>query len=468
MRDIIDQIRAVLDAQDAERELNDSQKKNISKLSKSITDQFKQAEESLTQMFSVSALLMKVFAQIGESVTELKEMDTCLTEISKESDRLSQSQLKQLGENSFEIANKYGKTATDYLSRVQEATRAGYENAQAIAELSIAIQSAGNVTADVANSYVTAADNAYNLGGDIEKLTEIFDGANKITNENSVTMSDLAEAMAIAGSTAAGFGVDASEATAAIATISTATQQSGTEVADAFKAILLNIRQVSDEEEGIDAKGLAKYEKACKSLGVSLKETKNGVLSLRDPMEVLEELSDVYNKLDDSDIRKANLLDSVGGNFNATALDALLGQFDNYKVMLQQYEDGSGSMAREAEMTADSWEGSASRLANTFTNIVGNIADSDFVTGGINLLNDFLSLINNVTDAIGSMGSVLATVGIASFIKNLGRQKALGNCLEFLSWPNIVKEMIRWFKVQAYVFGSSKINQRGVNAGTVS
>lgn len=36
----------------------------------------------------------------------------------------------------------------------------------------------------------------------------------------------------------------------------------------------------------------------------------------------------------------------------------------------------------------------------------------------------------------------------------------------FLSWSNIDKEMIKWFIVQVYVFGSFKINQRGVIAGT--
>ncbi len=35
-----------------------------------------------------------------------------------------------------------------------------------------------------------------------------------------------------------------------------------------------------------------------------------------------------------------------------------------------------------------------------------------------------------------------------------------------LSWSNIDKEMIRWFIVQVYAFGSFKINQRGVIAGT--
>lgn len=36
----------------------------------------------------------------------------------------------------------------------------------------------------------------------------------------------------------------------------------------------------------------------------------------------------------------------------------------------------------------------------------------------------------------------------------------------FLNWSNIGKEMIKWFKLQVYAFGSSKINQRGVIAGT--
>ena len=95
--------------------------------------------------------------------------------------------------------------------------------------------------------------------------------------------------------------------------MSASTQQSGSEVARAFKAILLNIRQVSDEEEGIDTKGLTKYEKACNALGVSLKETKDGLMQTRNAMDVLNDLSEAYNKLSENEIKRANLLNSVGG-----------------------------------------------------------------------------------------------------------------------------------------------------------
>lgn len=260
-----------------------------------------------------SSSLMFAVSKTKEAVSELKEVDTLLTEISKANDKLSKSQLKEIGSSSFGTSSKYGKKAPDYLSGVQEASRAGYQNAKDIAELSVAIQGAGDVTDETANKYVIATDKAYKLGGSIEKLTKIFDGSNYITNHNAVNMTELAEGMTIVGSTAASLGVDVNETTAALGTMSATTQQSGSEVARAFRAILLNIRQISDEEEGVDAEGLTKYEKACNALNVKLKETKNGVQSLRDPMTVLKELSEEYNKLDESDIKRTNLLNSVGG-----------------------------------------------------------------------------------------------------------------------------------------------------------
>ena len=36
-------------------------------------------------------------------------------------------------------------------------------------------------------------------------------------------------------------------------------------------------------------------------------------MSLRDPMEVIKDLSEEYTKLDANDIRRTNLLSSVGG-----------------------------------------------------------------------------------------------------------------------------------------------------------
>lgn len=117
----------------------------------------------------------------------------------------------------------------------------------------------------------------------------------------------------------------------------------------------------------------------------------------------------------------------------STQLDALLRNWDMYEKMLSEYKAGTGSMAVEAEKTANSWEGSLNRLSNTWASVVNNIADSDAVTTSINGLNDILGIINKITNTLGSVGTIAATtftvlaVGLKmnKFEKLAGRAKMI-------------------------------------------
>lgn len=142
---------------------------------------------------------------------------------------------------------------------------------------------------------------------------------------------------------------------------------------------------------------------------------------LRDPVNVLRELSAEYNRLNDSDVRKKNLLDSLGSVPAATQFDALLSQWDTYEQMLAQYAGGTGSMAAQAETAVSSWEGSLGRLNNTWTATVGSIADSDAIVTAINLLNNLLSTINKITGALGPFSSMGLFAGLFAGIKNVGK-----------------------------------------------
>lgn len=395
--------------------------RGLGKLGANLRQQLKQAAESFAQWISVSSAIMLLVSKTKQAITELKEVDTLLTEISKANDNLTKSQLVGIGDRSFETASRYGRKATDYLAGVQEMSRAGYQDAEAMGELSVKAQGAGAMTADVANSFIVATDKAYKLNGSLTELTEVMDGINYITNHNAVNMTELSEGFSIVASTAASFGVDANELSAALGTMAASTQQSGSEVARAFRAILLNIRQVSDEEEGIDAEGLTKYENACSALNVKLKETKNGVQELRDPMEVLKELSIEYNKLSDTDIRKVNLLNSVGGKLRATQLDALLRGWSDYETMLGQFADGLGSMDKEAAKTAGSLEGKLNTLSNTWTDTVENIANTDAIKAGVDALTGMLNIVDGLTQGFsvlsslgGKMNSAWGTIGAIS------------------------------------------------------
>ena len=328
----------------------DTQQRGMGKLGLAFKDQWAQAVDSFKTWLSASSVVMLAVSKTKEAVTELKEIDTILTEISKTNDKLSKSDLKNIGNNAFETASKYGKKATDYLSGVQEASRAGYENAENIAELSTAAQGAGDMTAELANSYIIATDKAYGMEGSVQKLTQTLDGANEITNHNAVNMTELAEGMKVVGSQAASSQISVEETTAALGTLIAVTQQGGSQMGNAFKGILMNLRQVTGEVDGeeIDQESLTKYEKACEALGVSLSEVKDGAVSLKEPMQILKELSAEYTKLDKDDAKRANLLSAIGGKYRANALNAILENWSTYENMLQQYADGDGSMAEEA------------------------------------------------------------------------------------------------------------------------
>ena len=72
-------------------------------------------------------------------------------------------------------------------------------------------------------------------------------------------------------------------------------------------------------------------------------------------------------------------------------------------------------------MTVDSWVGSVKRLCNTWTSTVGNFANSDAIVSAVNHLNNLLTVINNVTENLGSFGTIGLSglgIGITAFVKN--------------------------------------------------
>ena len=372
-------------------------------------------------------VISSVTNEIRSAVTELKNMDDILTEISKTSDRTEDS-LRTLGESSFDVASTYGRTASDYLLGVQEMSRAGFGEKQSedLAELSLRAQAAGDMTAEMANQYIIATNAAYGLEGNIDALNKVLDSQNYITNRNALNMENLSEATKIAASQASASGVAIDELTAAVGTMVATTQQGGNIAGRALKGILMNIQQVKadaadigDGGEAITTESLSKYEAATKALGVSLKEVKNGVWALRDPMQVLKELSEAVRKESEDSVKVANLISSVGGKYRGNQLIALLENWDTYEKMLAEFnsEEAVGSAAEEAAKSANNWAGSINQVKNSWSELVNQFINSDNAITIIQTLND---IIQDLTDsaATGTL-KVLANL-LTDIVKTLG------------------------------------------------
>ena len=325
-----------------------------------------------------SKLLTNFSDQFQYSLSQLREVDNILTDIRRLNATLSKSDLADIGKKAYAAADKYGQNVTDYLSTVRFLTQAGYKNAAELADLTLSLQNAGDLTADLAQTYITAADHAYDLNGNIQQLRTTLDGANNISNLNAVNLSDLAVGMATVGTQAADAGVQINEVTAAIGTMATAANVTGADAGNAFLNILNNL-SFSDN-------------------------------SLQTPMEQLAAIADTYQNLDADSSERSNILSLLGTENDQAAIDALLSNWNLYQTMLSEYATGGGSISEEAALTADSWESSTNRLQNSWVNFIDTLVDQDAIVGTTNALSDLLNGIASITDTVGALPPLIAGV----------------------------------------------------------
>lgn len=329
-------------------------------------DRIRNMFRGIVKIWDVLNLTSLALNQFHKSLHTLKENDTILTEIAKSSE-FTKRQLKELGEEAFTAAGKYGKASGDYLLAVQEMAGSGYGAlSKELGELSLLAQSAGGMTAEMANNYLLATDAAYKYGGSVDELNTVLDGAYNISNRNPVSLTDIADAALVSSSFAADAGIAVNEMTAAEAVMIAVTKRSGSEIGRAFRNIILNLQQVSGEFDGeiIGEEQLKKVEERCRSFGVALANIQDGGKTLRSPMEVLKELSEVYNTLPDHSADKQGFISDLGGKDDTDSVRALLSQWDLYEKMVGEFSSGTGSALEAANMTADSWEGRLGRLQN--------------------------------------------------------------------------------------------------------
>ena len=387
---------------------------------KSTTDKIKDMMGHVSKVSSAFGIASMAVNNFVKSLRTLKSNDTILVEISKTSE-MTKQQLKELGDEAFRTASKYGQLSSGYLLGVQEMARSGYEDAsKELGELSLLAQSAGDMTADSANNYLLATDAAYKYSGSVEKLNAALDGANYISNKNSASLTDIADATRVSASFAANAGVAIDELTAAEATMIAVTKRSGSEIGRAFRSIVLNLQQVSGEFDGevIDEEQLKKVEDRCHSLGVELEYMQNGIATLRNPMEVLKDLADVYNSLPDNSAEKQGLISDLGGKYHANALSSLLSRWDLYEKMLGEFSQGTGSALEEAEKTANSWEGRLNSLQNSWDSFINSLTNKTAITSGIFFFDRLIQGAESLTDTIGEIPVVLTAVNSAMVAMN--------------------------------------------------
>lgn len=331
----------------------------------------------------VTAVVYTPIRKLKEAVQELKAVDTEMVTIQKVTGQTIE-QLEDLSNSAYKTAAAYGATASTYVGSVAEFAKAGYSDlADELGELALKTQTAGDVEKETANQFLLSVDAAYKYKGNIEELNAVLDGANQIGNEYATSVQKVAEGLGIVAPVAASAKISIGELTAAIGTITAVTQRSGSEAARALRALILNIQgDVSSEinedtgerwsQEEIDAMATS-----LQKFGVYTETVTNGLKEMRNPMEVIGEMSEKFKAGIITEYDLNRLVSDMGGKLRSNQLMALIQHWDMYESMLETYKDSAGSADRELAIYLESWESKLNQVSSAWTQFVAGFGIED-------------------------------------------------------------------------------------------
>ena len=364
-------------------------------------------------------LIRPFIKHLNEATTELKAMNGEMVSIQKVTGA-TDAEMQRLKDSAFGVAGALGSTPSDYLASVTKWAQAGYkELSEQLGELSAKTQVVGDVNEETANKFLLAVDAAYKYKGNVGQLTRVLDGANEISNTYATSVDKLANGMGIVSSLAEQAGMKVEETMAAIGTITAKTQESGNSAARALRALILNIQGSTEIE--IDAETGERWTEdeiqrtaaALGKLNVATREYKDGVVSLRNPMEAIGELSEKYRRGLVTEAQLQEVVASLGGKVRSNQLMALIQGFDTYQKMIETYRDSVGSADAELEIYLNGWEAKSNRLVAQWTQFVESFKASDISMGLLDVGNRLMEIANTPTGRIKALAAAIMVLNVA-------------------------------------------------------
>lgn len=393
---------------------------NLQKTTNILGDSLGNIVKKIVAWQVINAAVATVIRSFKEAVATLKEVDTELVAIQKVTNN-TDAEMAKLSQHAYEVASQYGVTVTDYLESTGTFAKAGYkELSEDMAELATKTQLVGDVNAETANQFLLSADAAYKLNGNVTALSEVLDKANVIENNYATSIQKIAEGLPNVASIASMTNVSIDELMAALGTITSVTQESGSRASYALRALLLNI--MGDTKTEIED-GVSWTKEEIESLSDVLwkysrdaMEAAQATGSIVNPMEAIAGLAQAYKEGVLTEAELAQIESDLGGKLRTNQLDALIKNYDMYSEMLDKVADSAGSADEEVSIMLSSWESKANILKNTWTEFISKTVDTGWIKGLLDALTWLIDGFDNLGNAILVAAGILTAIKLPSII----------------------------------------------------
>ena len=318
----------------------------------------------------------------------------------------SSEQMAKFAEEANKSAKALSTTTTAYTDAALIYYQQGLsgDEVKERTDATIKLANVSRQSAEEVSSQMTSIWNNFSKGG--ENLEYYADVITKLGATTASSSSEIADGLSKFAAVADTVGLSYEKASAALATVVAETRQSADTVGTAFKTLFARVEGLQlgkTLEDGVD---LNKYSKALDTVGVKILDNNKQIKQMD---TILDELGAKWDTIGESE--QIALAQTVAGVRQYTQFMSLMNNYDKVQKNQTIAEDSEGTLQKQADIYAESWEAANKRVKAAAQGIYDELLNDKFFIGLNNSLAGILEGINKFIKSLGGIPGVLGLLG---------------------------------------------------------
>ena len=360
----------------------------------------------------------------------------------------STEQMADFAKNANKAAKELSTTTTAYTNAALIYYQQGNDDATVLEKTDVTAKMA-NVTgtsAQAVSDQLTAIWNNFNASGEesYEKYADVLTALGAATASST---DEIAGGLEKFASVADMIGLSYEYAASALATITATTRQSEDVVGTALKTIFARIQGLNLGETLDDGTTLNKYSEALSKVGISIKDSAG---NLKDMDTILNEMGSKWQTI--SKDQQVALAQTVAGVRQYNQLVSLMNNWDFMQENLDIANNAEGTLDKQSEIYAESWEAASKRVQASLETIYMAILKDDFFIGLTNGFSVIIEGVDGLIDSLGGVKGVIALLGtVLTSVFQEQMTAGINNALyNFTRFTGVAQQEMQKMQQEAY------------------
>lgn len=368
---------------------------------------------------TVSQAIMYAVRTVKKMVSAAVEVESAMNQIQIVTGA-SDSQMESFLTRSIALAKELGQSVTDVASSIETFARLGYgmNESAGLAKYANIMANVGNTDVDTATTGITSIIKGYEM--DASDAEHVSDVLVKVGQEYAISAEELMAAFQRGGAALHASGTDF-EKSAALFAATNASLQNAETTGTMWKTVSARIRgatteleEMGEETDGL-AEGLSKYREEIMALsGVDIMKDEN---TYKDMYDIFVQLAEVWDNMED--VSQSRVAEILGGTRNTSGI---MSTITNIKDAIGAYSsamDSVGTATEANNLYMDTTKAKVGELKAAFQELSSDFISSNVTKGAVDALKGILEAIDAVVNSVGSLGTILAGLGIVKIVKNV-------------------------------------------------